>query len=110
MLENKKQGIYSQLTCHFCKNKGHEMISCQLFYILKILEQNMDKLRYSAGIDFPKNEISPYENNSLNELNENPFYNRPFCSNLNMNRFSQGFHDQRFQNYNNFPQKRLHEL
>lgn len=99
--ENKKQGMNDQMTCKFCKNKGHEMSSCQLF--LQIIDQNMDKLRYSAGIQLEKEEMMPYERNSFNPFNRNYFSNRPYRTSFNdgynANQFSQGFNNQNYNNY-----------
>ena len=104
MAENKKQSIDDRLICKFCNNKGHEMNFCQL--LLQIVEQNMNKLRYSAGIEFYKDEMVPFESNSFNPFNRNFFENRNFYPNfnadVNTNRFLQGPSRQNYQNYNNF--------
>ena len=102
--ENKKQGIDDQLICKFCKNKGHEMNFCQL--LLQIVDQNMDKLRYSAGVEYQKNDTTPFERNSFIPINGNFFANKNFRPSYNNdydgNRYSQGFHRQNYNNYNNF--------
>ena len=89
-VENKKPSINEQLTCNFCKNKGHERASCQLF--LRIVDQHMDDLRFLAVNEFQRAEMIPYDRNFFDPFNQNSFTNIPFQRNFDdgydMNRFS----------------------
>ena len=71
---------------------------------MQIAWQNIEKLRYHAGIEFQKNNSRPLETETFNPYEQSTFENRPFNTNYNNNNynFSRRFNDQNYHNVNAF--------